>query len=80
MADTGRTLVGETAVKGANDREENMVAATVIQPTDAEMRQGSVKKHADSHATVNTSDPTLYEFLRFDYDSVWQFAERLPQG
>ena len=69
-AGTGRGPAVETAVTCATGHETNLVAATFIQATDAATLMGAVMENADSLVTINTDNPTVYESLPFDYDSL----------
>ena len=70
MADTGRGVVGKTAVVGMKDRDSNKVAARVVADTDAATLQGFVADHAASDAKVYTDDAKAYKGMSFDHESV----------
>ena len=59
----GRGPVGQTAVVGAKDRENNRVTARVVESTDRETLQGFVRSHTSQGTKVYTDEAGAYDGL-----------------
>ena len=63
LADTGRGVVGKTAVVGAKDRATKQVAAKVVKRTDRETLEGFIKHVATDGSGFYIDEASVYDGL-----------------
>ncbi len=80
LADTGRGVVGKTAVVGVKDRATNKVAAKAVTTTDKDTLQGFIKKHVATDATVYTDDAKAYDALPFNHATIKHSLSEYVKG